>query len=283
MPPRTQSRDPDTDAGAALGRQLRIARLAAGFRSAKALGTQIGTHETVIAKAETGDRPPTDEVYGPWLEQCAITGRVRELYDVLLLLARVKDGGPVKVWFTGYLDAEGKAHTIRIWQPIIFPGLLQTEAYAREIFRVMGLDEDQIQQQVQTRLKRQEIFKQPNPPSVIVVLDQCVLDKQIGTPELMRDQLKHVIELSKRHEVMIHVLPSRVGANAGLGGPIHLAAGRATPEVLLTGSLIEDQVTTDPAQVIKASATFNLVRADAASRTDSRDLMTEAQERWNSK
>jgi hypothetical protein len=282
MPPRTQSRDPNTDVGAALGRQLRIARINAGFRSAKALGDEIGTHETVIAKAETGERPPTDEVYGPWMEKCGITGRLRELYDVVLLLARVKDGGAVKIWFAGWVDAEVKAHTLRFWQPIIFPGLLQTEAYARETFRVMGLDDDQVKEQVATRLRRQEIFSRPGPLSVIVVLDESVLYKLIGTPQLMRDQLEHVIGLSKRHEVMIHVLPKSVGANAGLGGPVSLATATGTPDVLLTGSLIEDQVTTDPAQVIMASATFNLVRADAASRTGSRDLMVKALETWNS-
>ncbi len=283
MSPSKQSRDPRTDARAALGEQLRIARLAAGFTNQPALGKKIGTHETVIAKAETGDRVPTDPVYDAWMTECGITGRERELYDVILNLARVKEGGGARIYFASWIDAEGKAHTLRFWQPTIIPGLAQTEGYARETFRVMGLDEDQVTEQVATRLKRQEVFSRPSPPSVVIVLDEQVLYRLIGTPELMRHQIEHLIELSSRHDVMIHVLPRTVGANAGLGGPVSLATGTGTPEVMLTGSLIEDQLTTDPAQVIKASATFNLVRADAASRTDSRALMTEALQTWNSK
>jgi Domain of unknown function (DUF5753) len=283
MPPGKQSRDPRTDARAALGEQLRIARLAAGFTNQPALGKKIGTHETVIAKAETGDRVPTDPVYEPWMTECGITGRERELYDVILNLARVKDGGTARIYFASWIDAEAKAHTLRFWQPTIFPGLLQTEGYARETFRVMGLDQDQVSEQVAIRLKRQQVLSRPSPPSVVVVLDEAVLRRLIGTPELMHQQIEHVIELSKRHEVMIHVLPRTIGANAGLGGPVSLATGTGTPEVMLTGSLIEDQLTTDPAQVIKASATFNLVRADAASRMDSRAIMMEALQSWNSK
>jgi hypothetical protein len=283
MPPVKHSRNPNTDARAALGEQLRIARVAAGLTNQPALGKKIGTHETVIAKAETGDRVPTDLVYGPWMEACGISGRERELYDVILSLARVKEGGAARIYFASWIDAEATAHTLRFWQPIIFPGLLQTEGYARETFRVMGLDDDQISEQVATRLKRQEVLNRPSPPSVVIVLDETVLYRLIGTPELMRQQIEHVIELSSRHEVMIHVLPRTVGANAGLGGPVSIATGTGTPEVILTGSLIEDQLTTDPAQVIKASATFNLVRADAASRVDSRALMTEALQTWKSK
>jgi Domain of unknown function (DUF5753) len=283
MPPAKHSRNPSTDARAALGEQLRIARVAAGFTNQPALGKKIGTHETVIAKAETGDRVPTDLVYVPWMEACGITGRERELYNIILSLARVKEGGAARIYFASWIDAEATAHTLRFWQPIIFPGLLQTEGYARETFRVMGLDDDQIGEQVATRLKRQEVLNRPSPPSVVIVLDETVLYRLIGTSELMRQQIEHVIELSSRHEVMIHVLPRTVGANAGLGGPVSIATGTGTPEVILTGSLIEDQLTTDPAQVIKASATFNLVRADAASRVDSRALMTEALQTWNSK
>jgi hypothetical protein len=282
MSPRSQSRDPKADPRAALGEQLRIARQAAGFRSQPELGDRIGVHTTVIAKAETGDRPPTNEVYEPWMEQCGITGRVRELYDVLLGLARVKEGGPAKIWFVGWVDAEGRAHTLRIWQPSIFPGLIQTEAYATEIFRAVGMTEEQIREQVQLRLSRQAVLDRPDPPSIVIVLDEFVLHRLIGTTETMRGQLAHVMELSRRPNVHIHILPSRTGANAGLGGPIHLATSSGTPEVLLVGALIEDQVTAEPPLVRKASATFDAVRGDALNRADSRDMMAEALEKkWN--
>jgi ribosome-binding protein aMBF1 (putative translation factor) len=55
-------RDPETDPRAFLGRELRHARVAAGFCSQDALAARLGFDRTVIAKAETGDRPATDEV-----------------------------------------------------------------------------------------------------------------------------------------------------------------------------------------------------------------------------
>jgi hypothetical protein len=195
-------------------------------------------------------------------------------------LARMRDGGPVKVWFAGWVDAEGKAHTLRIWQPIIFPGILQTPAYTRALFAVTGMGDDQIGEYVQSRLDRQAILGQPEPPSVVVVLDELALHRLIGTREVMSEQLAHVIELSKRPNVHIHILPTQTGANAGLGGPIHLATGMGTPEVLLVGALIEDQVTADPGLVRRASATFDAVRGDALNRAGSRNVLMEALERW---
>ena len=201
---------------------------------------------------------------------------------MLLGLARVKEGGAAKIWFIGWVDAEGRAHTLRIWQPLIFPGLIQTEAYATALYATTGTSDDQIREHVQARLARQSIFDQPDPPSVVIVLDELVLRRLIGSPEIMRAQLARAIELSRRPNMHIHILPSRTGANLGLGGPIHLATASGTPEVLLVGALIEDQVTAEPPLVRKASATFDAVRGDALNRTDSRNMMTEALENlWN--
>jgi hypothetical protein len=235
----------------------------------------------VVGKAESGEYPPTDAVLGDWLDACGVGGRLRAVIVGLTRFARMRDGGPVKVWFVGWVDAEGKAHTLRVWQPLIFPGIIQTPAYASAVFVATGLRDEQVKDYVQARLARQSILDRPDPPSVVVVIDELVLDRLIGSPEVMTGQLKHVIELSKRPNVHVHVLPTRTGANAGLGGPIHLATGIGSPEVLLVGALIEDQVSADPALVRKASATFDAVRGDALNRADSRNVMMEALERWN--
>lgn len=282
MPPRTQSRDPRTDIGAFLGRQLRDIRVEAGYRTQDAFAPVLGSDRSVIGKAETGEFPPTEAVMTLWLDHCGVEGRLREVLTGLNRFARIRDGGPVKAWFLGWFDAEGKAHTLRIWQPLIFPGLIQTPAYARAIFATTGMGDDRIEEYVQARLARQAILDRRDPPTVVIVLDELVLHRLIGTSELMRGQLAHTIELSKRPNIHIHVLPSRNGANLGLGGPIHLATGTGTPEVLLEGALIEDQVTLDPRQVRQASATLDAVRGDTLNRADSRNVMTEALEKtWN--
>jgi Domain of unknown function (DUF5753) len=282
MPPRTQSRDPETDLGAFLGRQLKEIRAESGYKSQDEFAPVLNRDRSVIGKAESGEYPPTDIVLADWLDRCGITGRLRTVLLGMARFARMRDGGPVKVWFAGWVDAEGKAHTLRIWQPIIFPGILQTPAYAHELFAAMGMNDDRVSDYVQSRLSRQVILDQAEPPSVVTVLDELALHRFIGTPEIMREQLEHAIELSKRPNIHLHILPTRTGANAGLGGPIHLATGTGSPEVLLVGALIEDQVSADPTLVRRASATFDAVRGDALNRADSRNVLMEALERWSS-
>jgi transcriptional regulator with XRE-family HTH domain len=282
MPPRTQSRDPETDLGAFLGRQLKEIRIEAGYKSQDEFASLLSKDRSVVGKAESGEYPPTDAVLNDWLNLCGIEGRLRTVVLAMAKFARMRDGGPVKVWFVGWVDAEGKAHTLRIWQPIIVPGIVQTPTYARELFVAMGMNGDQVSDYVQSRLSRQVILDRADPPSVVIVLDELALHRLIGTPEIMREQLERLLELSKRPNIHIHILPTRTGANAGLGGPIHLATGIGSPEVLLVGALIEDQVSADPALVRRASATFDGVRGDALNRADSRNVLMEAHQRWSS-
>ena len=97
----------------------------------------------------------------------------------------------------------------------------------------------------------------------------------------MRDQIARLLALSDMPTVTIHVLPSSHGATPGLGGAIQLATTADAPELLLSDSLVEDQLTNSPEVVRRTSSTFNSVRADALNRAGSRDILTEAMERWS--
>ena len=88
-------RDPETNPAAFLGGELRRARVGAGFSSQDALAAKLGFDRTVIAKAETGERPPTDDVLAAW---CVACGLDDELFGRLVVLARRADG-PVPTWF----------------------------------------------------------------------------------------------------------------------------------------------------------------------------------------
>jgi hypothetical protein len=68
------------------------------------------------------------------------------------------------------------------------------------------------------RLERQAILDRPDPPHTVVVLDEAVLHRLIGTSAVMADQLVHLASMSERLHVSVHVLPA-TGANAGLSGP----------------------------------------------------------------
>lgn len=83
---------------------------------------------------------------------------------------------------------------LRLWQPMIVPGLFQTAGYARALFVAAGSDEDQADGLVTARLDRQAILDRAGPPHVVTVLDEAVLHRLIGSPQIMADQLGFLAE-----------------------------------------------------------------------------------------
>ena len=154
-------RDPETNPAAFLGGELRRARVAAGFSSQDALAAKLGFDRTVVAKAETGERPPTDEVLAAWCHACRLDD---DLFGRMAVLARRADG-PVPTWFEDWLRAEGEAQSLRIWSPTLIPGLLQTAEYARALFLAAQSDtsDDAIGALVAARLERQAILDRAGP------------------------------------------------------------------------------------------------------------------------
>jgi transcriptional regulator with XRE-family HTH domain len=269
------ARDPQAEPRAFLGAELQRGRIAAGFASQEALAARLGFDRSVIGKAETGERPPSPEVLAAWCQVCELDG---ELFLRLAGLARRTDG-PVASWFESWLGAEGEAHMLRLWSPLLVPGLLQTAEYARALFLATGLDEESAQEHVAVRLGRQAILDRVNSPHVVCVLDESVLGRLIGSPLVMADQLAHLAHLSQRPGVSVQVIPSASGANAGLSGALDLASGDGGPEVLRMEA-VED-VTTDSRSLIRRAANiFVRVQADALPRAASRALILEAVERW---
>jgi DNA-binding XRE family transcriptional regulator len=124
-------RDPRSDLGAWLGEELRGARADAGYKSQDQLARELGFDRTVIVKAESGSRPPSEDVAAKIAEK--FPGLANGLYVHLAGIAR-KSNGPIPGWFADWLTREREATSIRIWQPIIVPGLLQTAGYARALF-----------------------------------------------------------------------------------------------------------------------------------------------------
>ena len=262
-----------------LANELRERRKAAGFGSQDALARVLNCDRTRVTKAETGQSVPTDDLLEAWGEACAFDVRP---WKAVARQARERKAGPPR-WFEGWLDAEQKAHTLRHLAAADLSGTIADGrlriarssaawAWTRSVRRNRS----------GYAREGEAIFDRSEQPNTTVVLDQAVLYRLIGSPQIMCDQVAHVMEMSERPMIMIHILPSDVGANAGLGGAIHIAAGFEMPEVLLGAALVEDQVTQEPSLVRAASDIFSLVRADAQPRAASRTLMLEALERWKS-
>jgi transcriptional regulator with XRE-family HTH domain len=272
-----------------LGRELCRARVAAGFSSQQALADHLGFERTTVAKAESGDRVPSDPVLAAWAKACSID---IEHYQRLADLARTSDG-PVPAWFEYWLERERAAHLLRYWQPVIVTPIFQIAGYARALLLAAQTDtsDEAINPLVEAKLDRAD------PPDVVALIDELVLHRLIGSPEIMHEQLIRIAELAERPYVCAQVVPTEVGATAGLSGDINLASGDSEPEVLHTDAVPEGHTTESRSLVRKAAVAFERTRGHADTRTrghadtrtrghamprgQSRDLILEAaKERW---
>lgn len=123
-------------------------------------------------------------------------------------------------WFQTYVGLEEAAGLIRTYELQFVPGLLQTEDYARAVFRLGNADaaEAEIEQRVELRMHRQQRLKGPDAPRLWAVLDEAALRRPIGGPEVMRGQLEHLITVSKMPNVTLQVMPFQFGGHAAEGG-----------------------------------------------------------------
>jgi hypothetical protein len=196
---------------------------------------------------------------------------------------RLWGDGPIPRWFEDWLITEQRATTLRIWQPIVIPGLFQTPDYARALFETSQTDisTESLDDLVAARIARQAIFDAAEPPQVIAVLDEVVLHRFIGSAKIMREQLVQLAEMSERPYITVQIIPGTTGAHAGLAGIFQIASVEGQPDLMLIDA-IEDQLIDRSAFVRKAAVVFDRVRGDALPRTNSRDLILKvAGEQWN--
>lgn len=127
---------------------------------------------------------------------------------------------------------------------VYVPGLLQTRAYSTALQQAneLRLEPDEINRLVGIRMKRQEILARPKPPHLWAILDESVLRRVVGSPEVMKDQLGRLLEANETTPITLQVLPFSKGAHAAaLGSFVILGAADPSLDVvyvdLHTGSL----------------------------------------------
>jgi len=277
----TRKIDETSSPMAFFGGALRRARMAAGM-SQEHCGRELGYSGDLVGKIETGERSPTPD----FARHCdRVFPHLDELFARLLKLAR-RWQGPIPQWFQDWLTAEQEALALRFWAPLVMPGLLQTADYARALLRVWPSSRaedvpDDLEELVSARIERQVILDRAKPPELLVVLDEMVLHRRIGSPKTMYDQLAHVAEMAGRPTVTVQVVPAEVGAHAGLLGAFAIADFDGKPSTLYLDTAVEGFTVEKPARVRKATLAFDRLRAEALPRGASLDLiMKVAEQRW---
>jgi transcriptional regulator with XRE-family HTH domain len=277
--PRPNPRDPESDAGAALGESLRDLRIDAGFRIQEDFARATGYARETVSRIETGDSLPGPDALNDWLDATQATPRERRLIDRQYKLAR-KARGPIPQFIQKWFDNEAKAAFIHLWALLLIPGLLQVREYAHAMFLTEGIDEAEAAEKADARIARQAILDGSDAAHATVIIHERALHFQVGTPEIMTAQLRNLLELSRRPNIVLQVIPD-TGYFPGLRGPYEIARGDAIPDTLLMLA-VEDQTMEDTALTRKAIALFEHIRSYALNAEDPRALISEAIRTWQS-
>lgn len=200
-----------------LQREVRRHRLAAGLTQ-QALGDKIYLSDTQISAIETGTKPPRLDQIRAIDTALGTGGSLEAIWDDMI------KGGAAPTWFRDWLEVEARAVALRWFGPAYVPGLLQTEAYARETLFGERLTQEEADQLVAARLHRQSILTKERPPLVAVVIDEAVITRGAERArKMMADQLAHILECAQLPNVHVQVVPTSVGMYPGYGGPFILA------------------------------------------------------------
>ncbi len=224
------------------GTMLRHYRGRAGM-SQEQLAGRVYCSADLVAKIEKGQRTPAEKLTGALdcVPELRTDGALTALRDSLkeALKLRAYPG-----WFHEWPDKEATAKTLRSFEPMLVPGLLQTEDYARALFRTrVGVTDDEIDELVAARLARQDIPKRPS--------------------------------------VVLQVIPTSVGAHVGLqGGAFVIADFDDGPSVAYQDTAVRGQVIEDSDDVASLVVAWDTIKAEALPRSASLALAEEIAKTW---
>ncbi|MFD4258778.1 Scr1 family TA system antitoxin-like transcriptional regulator [Streptomyces sp. NPDC058534] len=268
---RNQDLDPFTSPRTFFGSELRRAREAAGL-SQDQLGERVFCSGTYIGQFESATRRPQPDL-SKLLDDVLDTG---EHFQRLCELARKSKHAD---YFADAAELETRAKTISEYAPMLVPGLLQTEGYARALTSAAQRFESRevVEALVQARLERQAILADPLAPLLWIVLHEAVLRVRVGGADAMAEQLMRLVEMADTNRrVLVQVLPFEAGADAFLNGTtIHMTFTDA-PAVTYVESAYTGQLIEEPAVVAQYQRAYDLTRAASLSPEASLSLIESA-------
>ncbi|MFD4261981.1 helix-turn-helix domain-containing protein [Streptomyces sp. NPDC058534] len=255
--PAPKELDPSASLPALYGVKLRKLRVRAGFTQRR-LGDLIPIAHSRIAQFELGKETPPEDVN---TKLDAILEADGDLIDLWGHIRRT----PIPDWARKFVEYEARANAMHKYMAHSVPGLLQTEAYARELLRQgqPWCTVEEIEEKVAARLSRQSLLRKPRPALLWVVLDESVIRRPVGGPTVMREQLGSALQAAGTPHIELQVLPFAAGAHSAMGGSLTLLSFDHAPDVAYleaghSGELVEDRT-----MVARHSHRYDLVHARA--------------------
>ncbi|MEV6155910.1 helix-turn-helix transcriptional regulator [Nonomuraea sp. NPDC052129] len=258
------------------GAEMRRLREAAELSQA-AVASRLGCTQTQVSRLEKATRTPSrsdaerlDQLFG-MAEGVSFT----HLYQRIT----AQPGSPI--WFRNWAEEiEPTLVVLRSWDPLLIPGLLQTEAYARHIFSMEPrATPDGVKERVEARMRRQRILDRGRPPLVSVLFDAGVLHRRVGGPEVMREQLDRLLEVAAHPSVFIQVVDP--DCLPGLAGPFMIAElPNGQPDVISSDAPAQAQITADLDIVTSIRERYEAIRIWAYPERISLKMIEEARHAW---
>ncbi|MEU8118728.1 helix-turn-helix transcriptional regulator [Spirillospora sp. NPDC049024] len=268
MPPRRQ-RPRESPALVAFGRQMRR------LREAKDVKQETIAHLTKVSgpqvsRIENGKKRATRSFVVAVDEYLEADGSLISLWEDLN-----KDGHPVPIWFD-WPQVEADAAMLVCYEHSVIPGLAQTLAYALAILH-------ENQEAADARLQRQAILTpegETASPTLVLLIDEQVLHRAVGTPETMKEQLEHLIAMSRLPNVTLQVVLGS-GEHDGNMGAFVVATMEDRSEVAYIETAIRGITTDNPAELSTLARTLVDLRSRALTQPMSRDLIERViREKW---
>jgi transcriptional regulator with XRE-family HTH domain len=246
-----------TDILRTVGKQVKLWRERAGLKQAD-LGQRIGYSEELVSAVERGRRASKPE----FLDAAdAVLGAGGLLSAFTEDVARARY--PKKVRDLARLEAD--AVSLGSYSNHNIQGLLQTEEYTRELYRMRRplLDEETIDRYTAARMARHEIFDRWPAPILSFVQEEVTLLRPIGGRQVLRRQLERLLEVGQLRNVEIQVMPTDREDHAGMGGSLRLLEPRNGPTVGHVEVQNFSRVITDRKEVRTLEAQYGIIRAQA--------------------
>jgi Domain of unknown function (DUF5753) len=133
--------------------------------------------------------------------------------------------GDISAQYLQYIEYEEAASVLRSYEPLLLPGLLQTEGYAAAIMRELadpGTSAELIRTRIEIRLTRQRLLEQATPPTLICVVDESAVQRLMGERNVAARQIDRLINLANRPNITIEIVPFSAGLHRGMLEPFNI-------------------------------------------------------------
>lgn len=214
------------------GNELRVLRDEKGLTLTE-VAAYLNCHNSKVSRFELAKRVCSRQDFAKLMELYEVEGEKRE--ELAELMTRSMQRIPpwwdahaevISVNYAEFLAYEAEAARCCEYQPLLIPALLQTEDYARAItgpgFAALG--PDQVDSLVEVRIRRQDLLRDEDRGALMfeAVVTEAALRLQVGGPEVMGAQLRHLVEMTVLHNVSLRVIPFEAGENAASTGAFTL-------------------------------------------------------------